>query len=280
MPTERESGPSSPARGHVCRGYRRRGEFVSHAQEFLAEGLAAGERVLYVAPGDEAALTGQLRAHERCDEGLERGAVQVASVDATYTTGAVVDPAGQVELYAAATSEALAAGFTGLRVAADATSLVRTPAQVDAFARYEHLVDHYMAAHPMSAMCGYDVAELGGDVVAQLACMHPTAHDGGAPFHLHGHARDGSAAALDGDLDLDSRELWPLALERAGLRAEGGTVVLDAAGLDFADHRSLVALAGYAERHATTVVLRTRLATPARLVELLDLTGVRVERAA
>ncbi|MFF1611490.1 hypothetical protein ACFVYA_27210 [Amycolatopsis sp. NPDC058278] len=40
------------------------------------------------------------------------------------------------------------------------------------------------------------------------------------------------------------------------------------------------AMCGYAERHATTVVLRTRLSTPARLVELLDLTGVRVERAA
>ncbi|HET6707109.1 MEDS domain-containing protein [Amycolatopsis sp.] len=277
MPTEQES---EPARDHVCRGYRRRGEFVSHAHEFLAEGLAAGERVLYVAPGDEAALTGQLRADERCEAGLERGAVQVASVDATYPTGAVVDPAGQVERYAAATAEALAAGFTGLRVAADATSLVRTPPQVDAFARYEYLVDHYMAGHPMSAMCGYDVAELGGDVVAQLACMHPTAHDGGTPFHLHGHARDGGAAALDGDLDLESRALWPVALERAGLRADEGTVVIDAAGLGFADHRSLVALAEYAERHATTVVLRTRLTTPARLVELLDLAGVRVERAA
>ncbi|GHG12437.1 MULTISPECIES: MEDS domain-containing protein [Amycolatopsis] len=138
IPTEREGRPFAPARDHVCRGYRRRGDFVAQAQEFLAEGLAAGERVLYVAPGDEAALTGQLRADERCDEGLERGAVQVASVDEAYPTGAVVDPAGQVDLYAAATSEALAAGFTGLRVAADATSLVRTPAQVDAFARYEH----------------------------------------------------------------------------------------------------------------------------------------------
>ncbi|WP_410571563.1 MEDS domain-containing protein [Amycolatopsis sp. cmx-4-61] len=280
MPTERESGPPARARDHVCRGYRRRSEFVAHAKEFLAEGLAAGERVLYVAPGDEAVLTGQLRADERCGEGLERGAVQVASLDATYTTGVVVDPAGQVELYAAATSEALAAGFTGLRVAADATSLVRTPAQLDAFARYEHLVDHYMAGHPMSAMCGYDVSELGGEVVAQLACMHPTAYEGGAQFHLHAHAPDGSAAALEGDLDLESRGLWPLALERAGLRSEGGTIAIDATGLEFVDHRSLVALAGYAERHAATVVLRTRLSTPARLIELLDLPGVRVERAA
>ncbi|ADJ49121.1 hypothetical protein AMES_7295 [Amycolatopsis mediterranei S699] len=203
----------------------------------------------YVAPGDEAALAGQLRADERCDEGLERGAVQVASVEATYRTGAVVDPAGQVEHYAAATSEALAAGFTGLRVAADATSLVRTPAQVDAFARYEHLVDHYLAGHPMSAMCGQDVAELGREAVAQLACMHPAAHDGATPFHLHAHARDGSAAALDGELDLEARRLWPPVLERAGLRPEGGTIAIDAAGLEFVDHRSLVALAGYAERH-------------------------------
>ncbi|WP_206788998.1 hypothetical protein [Amycolatopsis sp. MtRt-6] len=100
--------------------------------------------MLDVAPGDEAALTGQLRVDERCDEGLERGAVQVASVDAGYPTGAVVDPAG----------------------------------------------------------------------------------------------------------------------------------------LDFADRRSLVAPAGYAERHVTAVVLRTRLTALARLVELLDLAGVRVERAA
>ncbi|MDQ7807332.1 MEDS domain-containing protein [Amycolatopsis sp. A133] len=277
MPTQRDRGS---VRDHVCRGYRQRAEFVAHAQEFLAEGLAAGERVLYVAAGDEAALTRELRGHEGCREGLERGAVQVASVDATYPTGAVVDPAGQVELYAAATSEALAAGFTGLRVAADATSLVRTPAQLDAFARYEHLVDRYMAGHPMSAMCGYDLIELGREVVAQLACMHPRAHEGGAPFHLHGHPRDGSAAALDGELDLEARRLWPPALERAGLRATAGTIEIDATGLGFVDHRSLVALADYAGRHDATVVLRTRLSTAGRLVELLDLTGVRVERAA
>lgn len=280
MPTERADGPPARVRDHVCLGFRARGEFVAHAQDFLAEGLTAGARVLYVARGDEAVLTGQLRADERCDQGLERGAVQVASVDAAYPSGTVVDPAGQVEHYAAATSEALAAGFTGLRVAADVTSLVRTPAQVDAFARYEHLVDHYMAGHPMSAMCAYDAGELGDEVVAQLACMHPAAHAGGSPFHLHGHTADGSAAALDGELGPESRRLWPQALERAGLRSEDGMTTIDATGLDFVDHRSLMALAGYAERHATTVVLRTRLSTPARIIELLELPGVRVERAA
>ncbi|KDN21815.1 MEDS domain-containing protein [Amycolatopsis rifamycinica] len=277
-PTKRTGTPSPAARHHVCWGYRRPAEFVAEAREFLAEGLAVGERVLYVAPGDQSFLEAQLRTDGRFDEGLRRGAVQVASVDATYTTGTVVDPAGQVELYATATAEALAAGFSGFRVAADATSLVRTPAQLDAFARYEHLVDRFMATQPMSAMCGYDLAELGGDAVAQLACMHPRAHEVATPFHLHGHTRDGSAAALEGELDMEARQLWPLALERADLRPTAGATVIDAAGLGFIDHRSLSALADYAGRRGTEVVLKTRLSTPARLVELLDLTGVRVER--
>ncbi len=135
-----------------------------------------------------------------------------------------------------------------------------------------------MATHPMSAMCGYDLGELGDEAVAQLACMHPRAHQGATPFHLHGHARDGSTAALEGDLDMEARRLWPLALERADLRPTAGRVVIDAAELGFIDHRSLTAVADYAERNATEVVLRTRLSTPARLLELLDLTGVRVER--
>ncbi|SEF19999.1 MEDS: MEthanogen/methylotroph, DcmR Sensory domain [Amycolatopsis pretoriensis] len=274
MPTQRGSGP---VRGHVCQGYRRRAEFTARARDFLAAGLAAGERVLYVAPGDEATLIAQLRETGRFDAGLRRGAVLVSSVDSTYTTGTVVDPAGQVRLYAAATEEALAAGFTGLRVAADATSLVRTPAQLDAFARYEHLVDRYMAAHPMSAMCGYDLTELGDDAVAQLACMHPVAHEGATPFHLHGHAGAGTVAALAGELDSAVRRLWPLALERADLRAAPGLIAIDAGDLGFMDHRSLFAVADYAERHAKTVVLRTRLTTPGRLLGLFDLTGVRVE---
>ncbi len=57
MPTQRDSEPSSPLRSHLCRGFRRAG-FAAHVREFLA----AGERVLYVAPGDEASLTAQLRA--------------------------------------------------------------------------------------------------------------------------------------------------------------------------------------------------------------------------
>ena len=117
--TRRAGAPSSTAHDHVCWGYRRPAEFAATALQCLADGLAAGERVLYVAPGDESSLEAQVRTAGLFDAGPRRGAGQVASVDATYTTGTVVDPAGQVALYATATAEALAAGF---RVAAEAAA--------------------------------------------------------------------------------------------------------------------------------------------------------------
>ncbi|MGM1065683.1 MEDS domain-containing protein [Saccharothrix sp. Mg75] len=258
--------------------YEQRDEFDVRAREFLLAGLAAGERALYIAPDAPDVLVERVRATDALAEGLRRDAVRVASLEATYTAAAVVDPRTQVETYAAATEEALADGFTGLRVAADATSLVRTPAQLDAFARYEHLVDRYMATHPMSAMCAYDRAELGDDAIAQLACLHPEAGDGTSPFHLHAHAPAGAGAVLEGELDLESHELWPLALERADVPLDGGEVVIDATDLEFIDHRGLLALADHAERRGATVVLRTRLFHAAHLLRALDVRGVRVEQ--
>ncbi|MEU4746903.1 MEDS domain-containing protein, partial [Actinosynnema sp. NPDC023658] len=182
-----------------------------------------------------------------------------------------------VRTYAAATEAALAAGFTGLRVAADATPLVRTPAQLDAFARYEHLVDRYLATHPMEAMCAYDRTRLGDDVVAQIACLHPRSAEDAAPFHLHAHAPAGTSAVLDGELDLESHDLWPLALERADLPAGEDGIVIDATGLAFIDHRNLLALADHADRRGTTVVLRTPLSFPSHVLDVLGVTNVRVE---
>ncbi|MCE6995451.1 MEDS domain-containing protein [Saccharothrix sp. S26] len=85
----------------------------------------------------------------------------------------MVGPEQQVRVCADATQEALAAGFTGLLVVADVTPLVSTPARLEAFARYEHLVDCYMATHPLAGMCAYDRVQLGDAAVAQVACLHP-----------------------------------------------------------------------------------------------------------
>jgi anti-anti-sigma regulatory factor len=185
----------------------------------------------------------------------------------------VIEPEEHVATYAAATERALADGFAGLRVAADVTTLVRKAAQLEAFARYEHLIDHYMTTRPFAALCGYDRVELGEHAVAQVACMHPSATRGATPFRLYGSTDH--SAALAGEVDLVSTELFPLALRRAEPEPRAGEMVLDASELAFIDHRGLVALDDHARDRGITAVLRTEGRMPSRVIRALDLTAVR-----
>ncbi|GAA1300951.1 MEDS domain-containing protein [Saccharothrix xinjiangensis] len=270
----RTSGVLHATRGlglhdHICWPYDDPAEFRRRAVEFLADGLALGQRCWYVSEGP----TEELLSHvAELGAALDSGALRVVSIDDTYGDGGAVTPAEQVATYAAATRAALADGFSGLRVAAEATPMVRGDEALDAFCRYEHLVDRYMAGEPFAAMCAYDRTELPASAIGQLACLHPASGTGGSPFRLYAvpHAR----VALDGELDLESRDDFTRALDRADLRAGGGPVVVDGSSLEFIDHHALFALSRAADGD---VVLRTRRSAPARLAALVGVPGLRVE---
>jgi hypothetical protein len=124
-------------------------------------------------------------------------------------------------------------------------------------------------------MCGYRRAELGDDAVGQLACLHPAGGGEQAPFRMTA-SRDADVA-LSGELDLTTVDSFAVALERTGLLHGPAEVVVDAVGLEFADHRNLLVLQRMADRYGRTVVLRSARRWPARLVTALDLTRLRVE---
>src|SRR5690242_4841177 len=112
--------------GHVCWSYDDRRDLDAYARSYLGSGLDQGEQVWYV-PGDQPGPVAEWllgRGRESRPD-----AVRVLPIGAAYPTGQVTDPAGQVAAYASATEQAVAAGFTGLRVFADPTPLLRTPAQ-------------------------------------------------------------------------------------------------------------------------------------------------------
>ncbi|MGW4501845.1 MEDS domain-containing protein [Micromonospora sp. NPDC004336] len=267
------------ARDHLCWSYEDPESLAAEAEGYLLAGLAAGERVWYVTPHAADPVVDRLHALPGFAAAVRRGAAAVIPLFSTYSHGHVVDPPTQVAAYAAATDEALAAGHTGLRVVAEATEMVRTPAQLESFTRYEHLVDRYMRTWPFSAMCAYHRRELGDRAVAELACMHPDTNAEDVLFRLYAVAPDDGHAALTGELDLSNHELFRTALDRADLRPTDGELVLSATGLRFLDHRALAHLGDYARRRNATAVLRTARPTAARLVDLLDLPGIRVEVA-
>jgi hypothetical protein len=258
------SAPGETPRAHVCVAYDDPTDLRTHAQHFLADGLAAGEQVWYIAADRPAGLDDRVR---------------FVPTGRTYAHGAVVDPAAQVDFYAAATRDAVAAGHTGLRVVAEATELVVTPAQLDAFCRYEHLVDRYMCGHPFTAMCAYDRRMLDATAVARLVCLHPRTNTDDVPFTLHAAQPGEGAAVLAGELDMTAWDLLSATLEAVDLPSTAGEVVLQATGLRFADHRSLLRLQDYALDAGVTVVLRSANAALGRLAGMMELPGVRVEVA-
>ncbi|PRX45212.1 DcmR-like sensory protein [Prauserella shujinwangii] len=262
---------------HVCWVYEDIADVRKRIVDFLADGLALGQRVCYVTesaapPGELPRLLDGLGG---VDDALREGALQIQSLAHRYTGFTGVGPADQVAAYAAATREALAAGYTGFRVAAEATGLVREPEQRASFARYEHLVDRYMTREPFAALCAYDRRVLGPEATAQIACMHPMSSPDAAPFRLHA-VRD-AAFAVDGELDRAGQALFAGALAGADPEPAGGELLVDATGLHFIDHRSLLQLAELAERRRATLTLRTALRSVPRLIDILGLTSIRAE---
>jgi anti-anti-sigma regulatory factor len=266
---------SSTTYGHACLAYDDPAALDARAVAHLAAGLTAGEQVWLVAPGDPDSLARRLDRLPGLDAALRRRALRLVPVEHAYLHDEIVDPDRQVRAYAAATTDALAEGYTGLRVFAEATALVRSPAQREAFTRYEHLMDRWMRRRPMSAVCAYDRRELSEAAIAELACMHPESNTD-VLFRLHAGGGD-AVVELAGELDPSNHRLFAAALDRAAPRPVDGRLVLDGTGLRFVDHRSLLHLGVYARRHDATVVLRTSRSAAARLVELLDLDEVRVE---
>ena len=231
---------------HVCWAYDDATAFQQAAEAFLAEGAQKQERLVYVADAPAAELAGHLDAVD-VERLTAAGQLLIRPVHALYEPGGVFDAAAQVGAYRSLVDGALADGFTGLRVAADATALVATDHAHRRFLEYELAVDRVMATAPMSAMCAYDAAEV-GDRIEDLFAVHPCSH-GGEPEGLHAYF-DGPALVLRGEADLRTEAvLDAVVFSLASLPAP---TRLDVHDLRFIDVRSLARLGRAASTLAST----------------------------
>ena len=251
-------GPVESYRGfglqdHLCWVHGDRGDYRPRLAEFFREGLERGLRVAYLGSGN----AGELREHldGLVDVGplLTREAIRVISFREIYGVGAPVDPTKVIERYAAATQEALADGYQGLRISADVTDLVRAPEQQDAFARCEFLLERYASRHPLSAMCEYRL-EL-GDAVAQFACMHAAVPAGLTPFQVF--ACDDGAVGLLGEFDQACQIAFERALQRIQPAPDDSKLIFDMSAVQFMNHHALLSLDSYAEACQVPVFVRS-----------------------
>jgi len=220
----RQHGPLSSAAGlglhdHACLAFSDDAAFLAAGLDFLADGERLGQRLAYAGS-------------------LQRDRLRERFGD----LGAAVRLAD----HAAATERALADGFTGLRILAEVTDLVRDRSRVAAHVHWEGAADRYMAEHPLAALCCYDRRVLPAERMGDLACAHPAlvGPDRLAPFRLF--AGDDGALAVAGEVDVLAADAFGRVLEL--VTPPEGDVVLDLAPLTFMDHHGLRVLSGHAAR--------------------------------
>jgi anti-anti-sigma regulatory factor len=252
---------------HLCWVHGDRRDYRPGLSEFFRDGLGRGLRVAYLGSEDAGELRELLGGVAGSGTLVSGEAVRVISLEEFYGTGEPVDPAAVIKRYDAATQEALADGYRGLRVGADVTDLVRAPDQHDAFARCEVLLERYTSRHPLSAMCGYR-REL-GDAVTQFACLHAAASAGLTPFQVF--ACDDGAVGLLGEFDQACQGAFERALARIGPAPGDPGLIFDMSAVGFMDHYALLALDSYAEACPVPVVARSVPSAVRRVAHVLGL---------
>ena len=224
-------------------------DFDAAVREFLAGGMARGERVLGVG---ERVLEG-LRTARGLDELIERGDVETLTLAEVYEAAGPFRPEAQLAYYDDATRRAVDAGYRGLRVIAEVSGLATDPVLRPELVRWEQMADRF-AAHGsgFSALCAYR-ADLGPEALADVSSVHPLVRADGEPSTFALFAEDGRLV-LAGSVDACSSDRLGRILATAPIT--GDDVVLDLAALEFVDVAGCRALAHWAgDLHARSVTV-------------------------
>ena len=214
---------------HVCWAFDDIKSWRTAAGRFLAEGIALGERVLYAGGSvsdhvdidiPDLDLAEAVRAPE--------GSVGVEIVPVTAL--APLRNAGQIGSWlVGAADAALLDGYTGLRVAMDASDFATSPAGVECQVAREVFLDRAVATGPVSLLCGYDRRLV--PRLESLARVHPATNltgrtsSVGLVFADHGWA-------LSGEIDLAVVDDLRTAL-LAGAALSDDDLEVDCAGVTF-----------------------------------------------
>ena len=236
------------AHDHVCWVHDGGDDWVDVVTPYLHEGAEAGEALFYIADKDPSSLCDDLADLPGRDAMLASGQLRVAPTREAYGPIESYRIDRQISTYRAAGQQAVRDGYRGLRLAAEVSTMVATPAGTRTFARYELLLDEMLTCSPLVVLCGYDRHRLDTASTATLCFVHPLRHPAAPSGHDGMYAGSGGWH-LSGELDL--RTLDPLEVALSALPTSGD-VHLRLDELRYCDAASIRALILQADRMQPT----------------------------
>ena len=112
----------------------------------------------------------------------------------------MVDAPSQRATFAGALADALAAGYSGIRVAADNTPLVTDEARLAAWIRWEIVADRFMSENQVTGLCAFDQEKVNVDQLRHLATLRPLS-SAASPVPQFRLFADSGELHIEGEID-------------------------------------------------------------------------------
>ncbi|MHB0868677.1 MAG: MEDS domain-containing protein [Chloroflexota bacterium] len=162
---------------HLALIFESAAEQMATVVPFIKTGLERGELCLYVSDDQTASdIEGALSmAGVDVPTELQRGALLLLTQRESYLRGGEFDPELLFESLRQATQDALKAGFTGLRGAAEMTWLLSSNVELDALIRAEAMTNQFLPGMPVTTLCQYDRRRFSPQLLQQILRNHPIA---------------------------------------------------------------------------------------------------------
>src|SRR5579872_260987 len=143
---------------HVCPIYENLTEQMAVAVPFVKNGLAAGERCLYIA--DDLNVDKLVHAFTRVDLPVEKerqhGALNFLSAQEVYLRLGQFEPQAMIDFLGHVETQAIADGFFGIRIVGEMTWILGAKIDGDRLIEYEVLLNEFLKKSRSVILCQYD----------------------------------------------------------------------------------------------------------------------------
>jgi hypothetical protein len=159
---------------HVCTLFLSPEEQLVAAAEYIREGLARGERCLYVCcdrtPDEFRAALRQAQIAVDAEEA--RGALVLLTKHDGHLQGGTFDPDRMIAMLQKALRDTLKAGFKGLRAAGDMSWLLDEAPGSEKLAEYEARLNHFYESNHALGLCMYSVQKMPPAILDHCLATH------------------------------------------------------------------------------------------------------------
>jgi PAS domain S-box-containing protein len=162
---------------HICPIYETRAEQMAAAVPYMKEGLARGERCLYIGDDSDVEAVAQALAAAEVDiaHERERGALWILTKRESYLKSGKFDPQMMIDFMRSAQAQALADSFSGLRVTGEMTWALGPGIAHNDLIEYEALLNRFSINSRSIVLCQYNREHFGPAVIHDVLLTHPIA---------------------------------------------------------------------------------------------------------